>query len=166
MIGNRFNTLYDELKTNQRHFAEAIGYSQATLSRLEAGKISLTKKMKRAISREYPHINVAWLETGKGPMLLEESPSLDEFTVKESGAKYSAIIAGHKVTERELDILIKMLTVLRGKWKGKYEISLHQNIESFYTATLAEQGKNYAADIEGIPPPMGAKRAKHREGGD
>jgi len=94
--------------------------------------------------------NRTYLETGKGHMLRTTYP---KGTKGHEGVVTDEGHTIHDITGEEQDLLEKVLFVVRGKWNGKFEVSLHQNIESFYSGAMAETGKDYSARIDEKPPP-------------
>jgi transcriptional regulator with XRE-family HTH domain len=64
-------------------FANAIGVSQPTLYRFINGESeSLTSKQLIAINGKYPRINIHWLITGYGNMLLPDPKAQEQKSIK------------------------------------------------------------------------------------
>lgn len=59
-----------ELGVKQRVFAESIGVTPSSLSKIEANERNPSEQTLRMICNQYS-INREWLETGDGPMLQE-----------------------------------------------------------------------------------------------
>ena len=59
-----------ELGVKQRVFAESIGVTPSSLSKIEANERNPSEQTLRMICNQYS-INREWLETGEGPMLQE-----------------------------------------------------------------------------------------------
>lgn len=148
MIGDRIQQLRQFLQMNQTDFGRLINVTHSAVSRMEKGETKPMAKTIRAICIAY-EANETWLKTGKGPMFRDvgtpPAGTAEMEHVSETGTRYIGTIAGEKVTEPEYELLIKVLKVVRGKWKGQYEISLRQNIDSFHMACKAEEVEPYAA---------------------
>ena len=59
-----------ELGVKQRVFAESIGVTPSSLSKIESNERNPSEQTLRMICNQYS-INREWLETGEGPMLQE-----------------------------------------------------------------------------------------------
>jgi transcriptional regulator with XRE-family HTH domain len=67
------NYLISEKKVrNQQEFVENIGSNKATVSQIKTGKISIPNDLFAKIQSAYPELNIDWLKTGEGKMLLDE----------------------------------------------------------------------------------------------
>lgn len=167
MIGKRIKELRNHKNLNQKDFGNLLGVSASAISQLEKSKTVPSRQLLKSICLQF-NVNHTWLETGNGPMF-KESGTVYPCGPREHGEAMPDVQAygSHTVqgiTREEQDLLVKVLHVIRGKWKGKFEVSLYQNIESFYSGTMAEAGEDYTAQIKGIPPPEQLKGK--REGGD
>jgi transcriptional regulator with XRE-family HTH domain len=72
LIG-RFIELRKKYGPTQGEFGERLGMSDGSVSRIEAGKITLSEKHIRLVCGALG-INEAWFREGVGPMLIEEAP--------------------------------------------------------------------------------------------
>jgi transcriptional regulator with XRE-family HTH domain len=164
-IGNNIKKLRKHLKLSQTDFGRLVSLTHSAISQIEKGINTPLPKTIKAICIAY-ETSEEWLKTGKGPMFRDVGPEPHASYLQPSAshgyvqdADCDHVVKG--ITEEEYELLEKVLFVIRGKWQGKFEISLYQNIESFYSGSVAETGKEYTAKIDGKPPSMGAKREKH-----
>lgn len=63
----RVKAVRKELHMTMDVFSDRIGVNKSSLSRLEAGSISLSNQMAKAICREF-NVSEEWLRTGEGEM--------------------------------------------------------------------------------------------------
>lgn len=80
----RIKKLRETLDMTQEQMGEVLGISKSGVSAIESGNRNLTEKhmMRLEENPEVP-VNVEWLETGKGPMLIpEDNEELSEFKTK------------------------------------------------------------------------------------
>lgn len=73
--GERLQKARKALHVTQVEFGETLGITQSAISAVESGKVKLTDRLAQSIQSNY-NINVEWLRTGEGEMLVE--PSEDE----------------------------------------------------------------------------------------
>ena len=74
-VGERLQKARKALHVTQVEFGESLGITQSAISAVESGKVKLTDRLAQSIQSTY-NINVEWLRTGEGEMLVE--PSEDE----------------------------------------------------------------------------------------
>ena len=74
-VGERLQKARKALHVTQVEFGESLGITQSAISAVESGKVKLTDRLAQLIQSNY-NINVEWLRTGEGEMLVE--PSEDE----------------------------------------------------------------------------------------
>ena len=74
-VGERLQKARKALHITQVEFGESLGITQSAISTVESGKVKLTDRLAQSIQNNY-NINVEWLRTGEGEMLVE--PSEDE----------------------------------------------------------------------------------------
>ena len=74
-VGERLQKARKALHVTQVEFGESLGITQSAISAVESGKVKLTDRLAQSIQSNY-NINVEWLRTGEGEMLVE--PSEDE----------------------------------------------------------------------------------------
>ena len=74
-VGERLQKARKALHVTQVEFGESLGITQSAISAVESGKVKLTDRLAQSIQCNY-NINVEWLRTGEGEMLVE--PSEDE----------------------------------------------------------------------------------------
>ena len=74
-VGERLQKARKALHLTQVEFGESLGITQSAISAVESGKVKLTDRLAQSIQSNY-NINVEWLRTGEGEMLVE--PSEDE----------------------------------------------------------------------------------------
>lgn len=72
---NRIRELRNSLSLNQEEFGEKLGVSRSVIVNAELGRAKLNDLFVRHIADVY-HVNLVWLETGKGEMLVQTNDSL------------------------------------------------------------------------------------------
>ena len=70
-VGRRLKEIRKHLNMSQKDFANKYGMSQQILSKYENGKSDISDRIKTSLADEF-NININWLLTGKGTMILEE----------------------------------------------------------------------------------------------
>lgn len=73
-IGKRLKMLRKSLNLNQEDFAKQIGMSSVSfISEIETGKKSFGSDFLYSLKSKMPMVNLNWLLSGEGEMLLSES---------------------------------------------------------------------------------------------
>lgn len=79
---NRIRTLRNYLGLNQEEFGEKLGVSRSVIVNAELGRATPNELFVRHMSDIYG-VNLKWLETGEGEMLLESKSTLvDELATR------------------------------------------------------------------------------------
>ena len=88
----RIKKLRQELEMTQEEFGEVLGITKSGVSAIESGKRNVTDRhiMLLEANPEIP-VNVEWIETGKGPMLIpeEEQAETDAILTEEQAEQLS-----------------------------------------------------------------------------
>ncbi len=71
--GARLQEFINSLNINGNKFSKQIGVSQPLISQVINGVRQFTRELGKKIASRYPNFNEAWIYTGKGQMLLEDS---------------------------------------------------------------------------------------------
>lgn len=122
MIGSRFRYLRDHFRKSQAEFAESVGLTHGSISRIESGKIKPKDSVILAICMKYA-VNRDWLETGEGDMVVTHSEHAER--VEESPPKYpdsSATTGG----------LLRMVEEIMNSDDEGTKLALTQNIHMFH----------------------------------
>jgi transcriptional regulator with XRE-family HTH domain len=78
-IDKRFASLLELLDMSGNQFAESIGFSGSSISKIILGKSTPAYKMLIAIFKRYPQISVKWLILGEGePLETAENNRINE----------------------------------------------------------------------------------------
>lgn len=82
-MNNRLKELRKDLGLTMEAFGNKIGIGKASISRIEAGSISLTDRNIDIICKEF-RVNEEWLRTGEGDMFIElsEDEEIAEFIAR------------------------------------------------------------------------------------
>ena len=77
-MNNRIKLLRKTLNQTLETFAQKLGVTRSTMSRIENGKISVTNQMFVSICREF-NVNEEWLRNGTGEMFNDEDKELEYY---------------------------------------------------------------------------------------
>lgn len=77
-MNSRIREIRKALNLTQKEFGDKLGFSQNSISSMEKGNGPVTKQTRAAICSRF-RVNETWLDTGAGPMFLEENPKKREF---------------------------------------------------------------------------------------
>lgn len=123
--------------------AERIGASRATLSSVISGRRNLTDRMIARIKLNYPSLNLDWIKTGNGPMLLPEQDRNSSFSINETQGDQSPIVNGNS-------------NEVNSKWRnGKAE---NRNFE-----TLKKEIEALQKTVSGLESQLSTKDAQIAE---
>lgn len=71
-VGEAFKYLKNNRKvTSQKDFAKIIGSDEATVSNVLRQKLDVPNNFLAKINKAFPQINMGWLQTGEGEMVVE-----------------------------------------------------------------------------------------------
>lgn len=102
----RLKFFVDSLHVSTTEFAVEIGTSQPAMSAILSGQRPLSRGMIARIKEHYPKLNVVWLKTGEGDMVVSTgNGSVNQF-VGRDGNNYNNSPVFGKVEEEETDITI------------------------------------------------------------
>ena len=80
-MNSRIKLLRKSLNLTLETFAQKIGVTRSTMSRIENGKISVTNQMFVSICREF-NVNEEWLRKGTGEMFNQDDRELEYYLGK------------------------------------------------------------------------------------
>lgn len=85
----RLKFFVDSLHVSTTEFAREIGTSQSAMSAILLGQRPLSRGMTARIKAHYPKLNVAWLQTGEGDMVVNtQNGSVNQY-VGGNGSNYN-----------------------------------------------------------------------------
>lgn len=85
----RLKFFVDSLHVSTTEFATEIGTSQSAMSAILLGQRPLSRGMTARIKAHYPKLNVAWLQTGEGDMVVNtQNGSVNQY-VGGNGSNYN-----------------------------------------------------------------------------
>lgn len=139
-MNERVKILRKSLDLSQESFANKLGVTKATISRIEKGVNNLTEQMIKSICREFK-VNEDWFRYGTGNMINEPDEfSLDEY-VKSKGA-----------TDLELLLIKSFFEIpknIRTTFLNYFERTITDNIvQNEYVATAADEIAKYTTEHE------------------
>ena len=124
-MNERMRLLRNELAMTMEAFGQRIGIGKASISRIEAGSVSLTDRNVATICKEF-HVNEQWLREGKGEMFVQLSrdEQIAEFIGSvqfeaEDSFKKRLISVLSSLDADEWEVLEKMALKLVENNKGK-----------------------------------------------
>lgn len=101
----RLKFFVDSLHVSTTEFATEIGTSQSAMSAILLGQRPLSRGMTARIKAHYPKLNVAWLQTGEGDMVVStQNGSVNQY-VGGNGSNYNNSPILGKV-EEDADITV------------------------------------------------------------
>lgn len=83
---------------NQQHFTESIRYDKSTVSQILNGRMNPPNKMFESICSVYPFIDINWLRSGEGEMLIKQEGNARMLGIARPG------LAGETVSVRFFEI--------------------------------------------------------------
>lgn len=105
-VSQRLKFFVNSLHVSDTAFGVDIGTSQSAISQILAGKRPLSRGMIARIKARHPKLNVVWLMTGEGDMIVNtQSGSVNQY-VGRDGSNYNNSPVFGKVEEEGTDINI------------------------------------------------------------
>lgn len=104
----RLKFFVDSLHVSKTEFAVEIGTSQPAMSAILSGQRPLSRGMIARIKAHYPKLNVAWLQTGEGDMVVNtQNGSVNQYVGGDGNTYNNSPMFGEMVKETEdLDLTI------------------------------------------------------------
>lgn len=101
----RLKFFVDSLHVSTTEFTTEIGTSQSAMSAILLGQRPLSRGMAARIKAHYPKLNVAWLQTGEGDMVVNTQNGNVNQYVGGNGSNYnnSPVLGG---VEEDADITV------------------------------------------------------------
>ena len=103
-MNKRLKAVRDSFGLNQLKFAESLNLKQSSYNQYETGKRSIPDSVLRDTSKKY-QINLHWLLTGEGNMMLSE---IDQLT-RDLAFKKAKIDLGDKYKESDAKLCLDIL---------------------------------------------------------
>lgn len=101
-INQRLKFFVDSLHVSTTEFATEIGTSQSAMSAILLGQRPLSRGMTARIKAHYPKLNVAWLQTGEGDMVVStQNGSVNQYVGRDGSNYNNSPIFGEVVEETE-----------------------------------------------------------------
>lgn len=98
----RLKFFVDSLHVSTTEFATEIGTSQSAMSAILLGQRPLSRGMTARIKAHYPKLNVAWLQTGEGDMVVStQNGGVNQFVGGDGNTYNNSPIFGETVKETE-----------------------------------------------------------------
>lgn len=98
----RLKFFVDSLHVSTTEFATEIGTSQSAMSAILLGQRPLSRGMTARIKAHYPKLNVAWLQTGEGDMVVNtQNGSVNQYVGGDGNTYNNSPIFGETVKETE-----------------------------------------------------------------
>jgi hypothetical protein len=120
-FGFRLKNVIQHFQHSVHSFGISLGYDQSsTVRNAVAGRSTPNIKLLQDLHRVYDRINVDWLITGRGSMMIDDEKSTSPFELnnpakdlKQEGNKY--IIKALEMAEGQIETLKKNQTFLEGE---------------------------------------------------
>lgn len=98
----RLKFFVESLHVSTTEFATEIGTSQSAMSAILLGQRPLSRGMAARIKAHYPKLNVAWLQTGEGDMVVNtQNGSVNQYVGGDVNTYNNSPIFGEMVKETE-----------------------------------------------------------------
>ncbi len=102
----RLKFFVDSLHVSTTEFATEIGTSQSAMSAILLGQRPLSRGMTARIKAHYPKLNVTWLQTGEGDMVVNtQNGSVNQYVGRDGNNYSNSPIFGEVVEEADINIL-------------------------------------------------------------
>lgn len=135
-LGNRLNEIRRHFRLSQKKLAQLVEGNQSGVSSVLSGKRKIPRIWYIQLGNKYPQLNINWLRTGEGEMLLSNTP--EESSPRpsaESSIKFNAALTRDDMERLilRLNLQVQELTgmmdqlqedmrVLRGLVSGEEEV--------------------------------------------
>lgn len=87
-LEERWDYVLKQLGVNKAEFAIRAGIPKGNFSWMTTGKLGLTAKTIKKIKKEFPELNLEWIETGRGAPLLNGTPAKEGVTKQPYSEEY------------------------------------------------------------------------------
>lgn len=95
-MANRLKEIRIHKGLNQKDFAKKIGMSRSGYSQIETGDRPISERLILSINLAFPEININWLRTNEGKMIIEKEDNfLEQLTKKYNLSPVEAQIADY-----------------------------------------------------------------------
>jgi len=113
--GARLGKILDYLELSQTAVSQSIGQSQSYISQMIKGTRRISRTLLQFITKNYSQINIKWLLTGEGEMILNIENRLPD-VVQESQATY--VTDPLALLRREMNEMKERIHTLEGQVQG------------------------------------------------
>lgn len=114
-MANRLKEIRIHKGLNQKDFAKKIGMSRSGYSQIETGDRPISERLILSINLAFPEININWLRTNEGKMIIEKEDNfLEQLTKKYNLSPVEAQIADYCLnlsSEERASILKHILNI-------------------------------------------------------
>ena len=116
-MNERLKKIRTDIKLTQKQMSEKIGVTEATVSRMESGKSSITEQTIKMLCNEF-NINETWLRTGEGEMYVvseqdeELAEALAEISLSDNEKLKKIVQKLTKLNDKEIDTINDLIDLL------------------------------------------------------
>lgn len=150
-IGARIRRTREEKHIERADLAKAMDLAYTTLSDLERGKAKSTTKLHKAA--DALRVNVAWLETGRGPKDVEPAPDSDSRPVR---LDPSMIAITHRVLRELYDSDLGVPFCIEEDACAAQFVQVYALRAGLSARPTPEEWVEYGRKLEAIMKPQGA----------
>lgn len=143
-VQKRLKDFIKYLNISERDFCQSIGVSHAYVSNV---KSKINASTREAMERAYPSLNIEWVLTGRGAMLLDE-PRVFEEVVREKSVEIPRVPAVN-------DMAGRLLALVESQQKTIAEQAATISRQAATIEKLAEGSKKVSVEAPGILAPAG-----------
>jgi DNA-binding XRE family transcriptional regulator len=139
---DRFKEVRNHFQLSQNDFAQRIGMSKITISKIEAGENKVGPGTQRNLLKAFSEINPDWFVLGRGEMLvvkplnghlnlnlsLEDEIATEDIIVR-NGRTYLDITKAFNMYFSEIELISQLLNLKQKNWKSTMD-ALNEKIKS------------------------------------
>lgn len=102
----RLKFFVDSLHVSTTEFATEIGTSQSAMSAILLGQRPLSRGMTARIKAHYPKLNVVWLQTGEGDMVVNtQNGGVNQFVGRDGKNYNNCVLPTGQIEETDVTVI-------------------------------------------------------------
>lgn len=102
----RLKFFVDSLHVSTTEFATEIGTSQSAMSAILLGQRPLSRGMTARIKAHYPKLNVVWLQTGEGDMVVStQNGGVNQFVGRDGKNYNNCVLPTEQIEETDVTVI-------------------------------------------------------------
>jgi transcriptional regulator with XRE-family HTH domain len=138
---DRFKEVRNHFQLSQNDFAQRMGMSKITVSKIEAGENKVGPGTQRNLLNAFSEINPDWFVLGRGEMLIEKTKKQEsksylidddgtsESIIVKNGRTYLDVTNAFNMYFSEIELISQLLYLKQKNWKSTMD-ALNEKIKS------------------------------------